>query len=122
MQFRRNSFLPAAGLRHAARPCAHPQFYGGGYSNHEPGVRSVETINPPQFRQMLAGLPIGRASPPLPTPEGIMVVMVCSKEQKNLALASPQDLRASILRDRVEQQSRRLMRDLRRRANISQRV
>ncbi len=88
----------------------------------DPGEVRLETINPPQFRQMLASLPIGRASQPLPTPEGIMVVMVCAKEQKNLALASPQELRASILRDRVEQQSRRLMRDLRRRANITQRA
>lgn len=88
----------------------------------DPGEVRLETINPPEFRQLLAGLPVGRASQPLPTPEGIMVIMVCSKEQKNLALASPQELRASILRDRVEQQSRRLMRDLRRRANITQRA
>jgi peptidyl-prolyl cis-trans isomerase SurA len=88
----------------------------------DPGEVRLETINPPEFRQLLAGLAIGRASQPLPTPEGIMVIMVCSKEQKNLALASPQELRASILRDRVEQQSRRLMRDLRRRANITQRA
>lgn len=85
----------------------------------DPGEVRLDTVNPPQFRQLLASLPVGKASQPLPTPDGIIVVMVCSREQKNLATSSPDELRAGILRERVEQQSQRLMRELRRRANIT---
>ncbi len=86
-----------------------------------PGEIRLETVNPPQFREMLSGLSVGRASQPLISQEGIVVMMVCSREQRNVGAISPQEIASTILRDRVEQQSRQLMRDLRRRANISMR-
>jgi peptidyl-prolyl cis-trans isomerase SurA len=44
--------------------------------------------------------------------------MVCSKEQRNLAEMTPAQAKDQILRDRIESQSRSLLRDARRRANI----
>ncbi len=86
-----------------------------------PGEIRLEAVNPPQFRQMLASLPVGRATQPMVSPEGIVVMMVCSREQQNVGAVSPQEMAGTILRDRVEQQSRQLMRELRRKANISMR-
>ena len=53
----------------------------------DPGEVRLEAVNPPAFRQMLASLPFDRASQPLVTADGIAVIIVCSREQKNLAQA-----------------------------------
>lgn len=81
----------------------------------DPGEVRLEGVSP-ALREVLASLPVGRASPPLPSETGIMVVMVCSKEEKNLGLPTAQEMRERILSDRVELASRQLMRDLQRRA------
>ncbi len=87
----------------------------------DPGEIRLEGVNPPQFRAMLASLPVGRASQPLVAPDGIAVVVICSRDQKNLAQLSPDDIRGQILSERVELASRQLQRELRRRANIDMR-
>jgi peptidyl-prolyl cis-trans isomerase SurA len=84
----------------------------------DPGEIRVEGVNPPAFRQILATLPIGRASQPLVGPDGIGVVVVCSREEKNLATASRQDIQRQLVGDRVELLSRQLMRALHRQATI----
>jgi peptidyl-prolyl cis-trans isomerase SurA len=78
-------------------------------------------MQPPQLRDLIAALPLGRASQPIITPEGVMVIAVCTKETRNLAELTPDQARSQILRDRVELISRQLQRDLRRRATIEQR-
>ncbi|MFC7608324.1 hypothetical protein [Teichococcus aestuarii] len=55
------------------------------------------------------------------TPEGVLVLAVCSRETRNLAELTPDQARAQILRDRIELTSRQLQRDLRRRAQIDMR-
>jgi peptidyl-prolyl cis-trans isomerase SurA len=87
-----------------------------------PGDIRLENVNPPQVRQMLASLPLDRASQPLVAPDGIAVLIVCSREQKNLAQLTPDEIRARILSERVELASRQLQRDLRRKANIDLRI
>jgi len=82
----------------------------------------LETVDPPPLREELARLVPGRPSQPIITAEGIMVFMVCSKEQRNLAELTPEQARQQILRDRVENLSRQLQRDLRRRAQIDLRT
>ncbi|MBV9655864.1 MAG: peptidylprolyl isomerase [Acetobacteraceae bacterium] len=84
----------------------------------DPGPVRLESVSPPPFRAMLTSLPIGKASQPLVAPDGIAVVVVCSRDEKNLAELSPDELRSQILSERVELASRQLQRDLRRRANI----
>ncbi len=50
-----------------------------------------------------------RASQPLVTNDGIAVLIVCSREQKNLAQQSAQEVRAQLLNERVELLSRQLL-------------
>ena len=75
-------------------------------------------MNPPPFRDLLTKLPIGEASQPLVANDGIAVVIVCSKEQKNTAVQTKDDVRRRLITERVEMASRQLMRDLRRKATI----
>ncbi len=84
----------------------------------DPGEIRLETVNPPQFRDLLTKLPLGQASQPLVASDGIAVVIVCSKEQKNTAVLTKDDVRRRMITDRVEMVSRQLMRDLRRKATI----
>jgi peptidyl-prolyl cis-trans isomerase SurA len=46
------------------------------------------------------------------------VIIICSKEQKNSATLTKDDVRRQLISDRVEMASRQLMRDLRRKATI----
>ena len=78
-------------------------------------------MTPPPLRSLLAGLQPGKASQPILTSEGVMVMMVCSREQRNLAELTPDQLKTQLLRDRVENLSRQLQRDLRPRATVEMR-
>jgi peptidyl-prolyl cis-trans isomerase SurA len=87
----------------------------------EPGEVRLESLSPPPLRALISGLQPGRASQPIVAPDGIAVVMVCSRERRNEAEVTPEVARNQILRDRVELLSRQLQRDLRRRAQIEMR-
>ncbi len=84
----------------------------------DPGPVRLEGLNPPQLRTLLAGLPPNRSSQPLISPDGVMLIMVCSRETRNLSEFTPEMARGQILRERVETRSRQLQRELRRRAMI----
>ena len=88
----------------------------------DPGEVRLETVSPPAFRQVLASLPFDRASQPLVANDGIAVLIVCSREEKNLAQATNQDVRAQLLNERVELLSRQLLANLRRHAAIELRT
>lgn len=85
------------------------------------GPLPLEQMQPPQLRSIVASLQVNRASQPLVTPDGILVLAVCSRETRNLAELTPEQARVQILRDRIELASRQLQRDLRRRAQIDMR-
>ncbi|PWS37823.1 rotamase [Falsiroseomonas bella] len=87
----------------------------------DPGEVRLEQLNPPPLRQMIAGLAIGRASEPIIAPDGIAVIMVCSRERRNEGEVTPDMARSAIVRDRAELLARQLQRDLRRRAQIEMR-
>ena len=87
----------------------------------DPGEVQVETVAVPQMRQILGTLPVGKASQPLIADDGVAVIMVCSREQRNLGLPNKTEMSNRILADRVELASRQLMRDLQRRAVIDRR-
>ena len=76
----------------------------------DPGEVRLETINPPAFRQLLGTLPFDHASQPLVASDGIAVVIVCSREEKNLATLTNAEMRQRILSERVELASRQLQR------------
>jgi peptidyl-prolyl cis-trans isomerase SurA len=84
----------------------------------DPGDIRLDTINPPAFRQLLATLPFDHASQPLVAADGIAVVIVCSRDEKNLATMTDPEMRSRMLSERVELASRQLQRDLRRQAVI----
>jgi peptidyl-prolyl cis-trans isomerase SurA len=80
-----------------------------------PGEIRLENLAP-AMRSVLEKLPDGHASQPLVADDGILVIMVCSRQQKNLGLPSKAELTDRIISDRIELASRQLMRDLQRRA------
>jgi peptidyl-prolyl cis-trans isomerase SurA len=84
----------------------------------DPGEIRLETVNPPPFRDLLSRLSANETSQPLVAADGIAVVTVCSKEQKNTAILTKEDVRHRIINERVEAASRQLLRDLRRKATI----
>lgn len=83
-----------------------------------PGDLRLDQLSPPTFRQMLASLPLDHASQPIISNDGVAVVIICSREQKNLASQSKQDIENRMIAERIELLSRQLQRDLHRRANI----
>jgi peptidyl-prolyl cis-trans isomerase SurA len=117
----RQALEKARGLSASIKSCAQmEQFVKTNPSTRpaDPGEVRLETVNPVAFREMLTKLPVGEASQPLVAADGIAVVVICSKEQKNTAVQTKDDVRRRLVTDRVEMASRQLMRDLRRKATI----
>jgi peptidyl-prolyl cis-trans isomerase SurA len=85
-----------------------------------PGEIRLDTV-PPTMRDVLEKLPDGKPSGPLVSEDGILVIMVCSRTQKNMGIPSREELSARLLNERVELVSRQLLRDLQRRAMLDQR-
>ena len=86
-----------------------------------PGEVRLETVSVPALRQVMATLPIGQPSQPLVANDGVAVMMICSREQKNVGVPDKKQLRDQILAQRVELVSRQEMRDLERSAMIDRR-
>ncbi|MBI1209379.1 MAG: peptidylprolyl isomerase [Azospirillum sp.] len=77
---------------------------------------------PPQLQQLVAGLPIGRASPPLSAANQVVVLMVCDRHMPSSS-APPREAIANALgNERLDMLQRRYMRDLRRSAFVELRV
>ena len=85
-----------------------------------PGQVQLAALNP-QMRDVLDKLKPGQATKPLVSTDGIAVIMVCSRETKNLADQTPDQIADTILDERVEQVSRQADRELHRRASITMR-
>lgn len=85
---------------------------------NDPGQVRLDAVNPPELRDLLANLPIGRPSQPIIAPDGAMVLVVCARETRNLAEVTADQARDRIVRERVELISRQVLRDLQRRAQI----
>jgi peptidyl-prolyl cis-trans isomerase SurA len=84
----------------------------------DPGEVRVEGVSPPTFRQMLETIPLGKPTEPLVSRDGIAVITVCSREQKNVGEVTATAIQNRLINERVEMLSRQAMRDLHRRANI----
>lgn len=90
---------------------------GGNGRPADPGEVRLDSVST-GLRQVLSTLPVGKASQPLVAEDGILVLMVCSKEDKNLGLPSKEELTEQIFNQRVELAARQLLRDLQRRAML----
>jgi peptidyl-prolyl cis-trans isomerase SurA len=93
----------------------------GGDRPADPGPLRLEAVNNPALHKLLADLPVGHASQPLVASDGIAVVIICSRDQKNVGEPSKEDVSAQLLDERADLASRQLIGDLRRRAVIEQR-
>jgi len=93
----------------------------GDENGGNPGEVRLEAVPLPQLRQLMATLPIGKASQPLLADDGAAVMMVCSREAKTIELPSKREIGERILSERVEVTSRQLLRDLQRQAVIDRR-
>ena len=93
----------------------------GGPRPADPGEIRLETLQPPPLRQLIAGLQPGRASQPIVTPDGIMVIALCSRETRNLAEYTAEQAKGELLRQRAELVAQQQMRNLRRQAQIEMR-
>ena len=85
-----------------------------------PGAVQLDRLNP-QMAHVLEPLAVGEPSHPLVSSDGIDVIMVCSRTQKNMADRSTEQIADQLLNDRVELISRQLNRDLHRKATIDMR-
>ena len=115
----REALEKAQRLAGAARSCdAIEQAARGSGSDRasDPGPVRLESVTPPPLRDLLAGLAPGKPSQPVITPDGILVMMVCTREVRNLAELTPEQAKQQLMRDRIENLSRQLLRDLRRTA------
>jgi peptidyl-prolyl cis-trans isomerase SurA len=86
----------------------------------DPGELRIDHLNP-QMQALMNSLEPGHASKALVTPDGVLVVMVCKKEQRNMAAMTREDIADQMIEQRVELASRQLLQDLKRRALIDQR-
>ena len=82
----------------------------------DPGPVRLDTLASAPMRAILSGLALNQPSKALVSQDGVAVVMVCTREQKNMAEPGRQEIADRLLNERVEQASRQLQRDLRRRA------
>ena len=82
----------------------------------------METLGSAPLRQLLATLPIGQASKPVVSNDGAAILMVCAREQRNIAEPTRDEVSNRLLGERVELTSRQLQRDLRRRAVLEERA
>lgn len=87
----------------------------------DPGEIRLEGVNPPAFRQLLEAQPIGKPTEPLVSRDGIAILTVCGREQKNVGEITQTDIQHRLLAERVELLSRQMMRDLHRKATIDMR-
>ena len=83
-----------------------------------PGDQRIDQVSNPALRDLLAKLPPGEASRPLVARDGIMMMMVCERSEKNLGVPSAQEAANILLSEKIERTSRQLMGDLRRRSVI----
>jgi peptidyl-prolyl cis-trans isomerase SurA len=88
----------------------------------DPGEVRVEGVNPPAFRQMLETIPLGKPTEPLISRDGIAIITVCTREQKNLGEITATEVQHRLVEERVDMLSQQTMRDLRRKASIDMRV
>lgn len=71
------------------------------------------------LRRVAATLPVNRVSPPLDTPEGIQVVMICNRtESLTVSEPSREQIRRTLEDERLDMLARRYMRNLRRQAFV----
>ena len=91
----------------AVNPADHPV---------NPGEIALAGVNPPAFRQVLESIPIGKPTQPLVARDGIAVITVCTRDQKNIGAVTEKEIEQRLVNERIDMLSRQTMRELRRKA------
>lgn len=86
-----------------------------------PGAVKLESVSSPPLRELLATQPLNQASRPIVSTDGIAVLMICARTQRNAGEPSRNEVRTHLLEQRVELSSRQLLRTLRRKAMLDDR-
>jgi peptidyl-prolyl cis-trans isomerase SurA len=84
----------------------------------DPGEVKVADVTPPAFQKLLETIPLEKASQPLVSQDGIIVLAVCSRGEKNLATETDEQIAEQLVNERADLVSRQIERDLHRRAVI----
>jgi peptidyl-prolyl cis-trans isomerase SurA len=118
----RQALLKARSLQGTIKNCDQMEAYAKANNppNHplDPGEVRVEGVNPPAFRQLLETIPVGKVTEPLISRDGIAVITVCTRDQKNVGEITAAEIRNRLVNERVEMLSRQAMRDLHRKSTI----
>jgi peptidyl-prolyl cis-trans isomerase SurA len=67
----------------------------------------------PQIRQAIDSLKVGQASAPLAQPDGVLMVMVCARDEPQTNLPSRDQVENMLMNERLGMLARRHLRDLR---------
>jgi peptidyl-prolyl cis-trans isomerase SurA len=86
----------------------------------DPGPVNLADVTPPSFQSILANLPVGQVSQPLVAPDGVSIVIICSRQTSPMGLPSDDDIATSIIAQRVQMESQQLLDNLRHRSIITQ--
>ena len=85
-------------------------------STQSPNVRAGDL--PGDVKNLVLGLKVSEASKPLPTRGGVAVIMVCKRADPSAALPTQDQVYDELMHARLDQISRRYLRDLRRSAYV----
>jgi peptidyl-prolyl cis-trans isomerase SurA len=86
------------------------------FSTQSPNVRAGDL--PPEVKGLVLGLKVSEATKPLPTRGGIGVIMVCKRTDPTATLPTQDQVYEELMHSRMDQMSRRYLRDLRRSAYV----
>jgi peptidyl-prolyl cis-trans isomerase SurA len=86
------------------------------FSTQTPSVRASDL--PPELRDVLLNLKVAEASKPIPARGGIGVAMVCTRSDPTPDIPTTDQVYDQIMHERMDQMSRRYLRDLRRGAYV----
>jgi peptidyl-prolyl cis-trans isomerase SurA len=86
----------------------------------DPGPVNLADVTPPNFQSILASLAIGQVSQPLVAPDGVSIVIICSRETSPVGMPSDDDIANAIIDQRVQMESQQLLDNLRHRSIITQ--
>jgi peptidyl-prolyl cis-trans isomerase SurA len=86
------------------------------FSTQSPNVRAGDL--PPEVKGLVLGLKVSEATKPLPTRGGIGVIMVCKRTDPTATLPTQDQVYEELMHSRMDQMSRRYLRDLRRSASV----
>jgi peptidyl-prolyl cis-trans isomerase SurA len=83
----------------------------------EPVTRSSADLDQ-RLRELLDGMPLGRLTPPEPTPQGLQMFAICEKKETKTESPARREVREEIFKRRFEREANRYLEELRKSAMI----